>query len=170
MCYSSDGYALAAAWVYGGISVWSPNGTLLTSTVTEDTFIHSSDGVLQNTTEAFFKGTSDLFWAPYDYFLFMLPCSAFNPKQKTEIDNEPMQDIFAQHFAKSSLLASHTWNNGRHLCLVCSDRLMLYTGLTNISDTNTLYNNALVDSSLWLVVHIPILYLSENWPIKVIFN
>lgn len=42
LSWSSDGYALAVGWAYGGLSVWSVYGCLLTSTVSEDTFVHAS--------------------------------------------------------------------------------------------------------------------------------
>ena len=73
LSWTSDGYALAVGWVYGGLSVWSVYGCLLTSTVSEDTFVHASDGVVIDTDESFFTGVQDLFWAPADYFLFVLP-------------------------------------------------------------------------------------------------
>jgi hypothetical protein len=60
LSWSSDGYALAVAWMYGGLSVWSVYGCLLTSTVSEDTFVHSSDGVVSDTDERFFTGVQDL--------------------------------------------------------------------------------------------------------------
>ena len=73
LSWTSDGYALAVGWSYGGLSVWSVYGCLLTSTVSEDTFVHASDGVVVDTEEAFFTGVQDLFWAPADHFLFVLP-------------------------------------------------------------------------------------------------
>jgi RAB6A-GEF complex partner protein 1 len=73
LSWSSDGYALGVSWVYGGLSVWSVYGCLLTSTVSEDTYVHSSDGIVTDTDEIFFTGTQDLFWAKGDYYLFVLP-------------------------------------------------------------------------------------------------
>ena len=86
LSYSSDGYALGVSWVYGGLSVWSVYGCLLTSTVSEDTYVHSSDGIVTDTDEIFFTGTQDLFWASGDYNLFVLPSQTeFTSKFETLI-------------------------------------------------------------------------------------
>ena len=42
LSWSTDGYALACGWIDGGFSVWSIYGGLLSSTISEDTFIHTS--------------------------------------------------------------------------------------------------------------------------------
>lgn len=40
--WTSDGYALAVGWTFGGFAVFSLYGCQLTSTISEDTFIYSS--------------------------------------------------------------------------------------------------------------------------------
>ena len=44
--WTCDGNALAVAWAYGGLSVWSVFGSLLMSTVSEDTFAKSSYDII----------------------------------------------------------------------------------------------------------------------------
>jgi hypothetical protein len=77
LSWTSDGYALAVGWLYGGFSVWSIYGCILTSTISEDTYIHSSDGIISETKEAFFTGVQDLFWEDGDLSLFILPTTSF---------------------------------------------------------------------------------------------
>jgi WD40 repeat protein len=95
--WSSDGYAIAFSWIFGGFSVWSLFGCLLTSTISEDTFVHSSDGIVTDTEELFFTGVQDLFWAPGDHYLYLLPSSA---------SSDEIFDIYALEFGKSSILQS----------------------------------------------------------------
>ena len=151
--WTADGYALACAWIYGGVSVWSVYGSLLMSTVSEDTFVHASDGVMNAAGDAYFQGVQDLFWTPESFDLFLLPAPQFV--------KESVTDIYALPFCKSSILASHTWNNGRNVCLLGSDRLLLYEGLTpDVSPIS-------IDPVNWQTIHIPTTYLVENWPVKV---
>jgi hypothetical protein len=123
------------------------------STISEDTFVHASDGVLTDTTELFFTGVQDLFWSQSGYSLFMLPSTSFS--------TETIKEIFILNFAKSSLLACHSWNNGRHICLLSSDRILLYSGLQSGVTPNS------IDTVNWETIHIPVMYLADNWPIKV---
>jgi hypothetical protein len=96
LCWSSDGYVLAVAWIYGGFSVWSLFGCLLSSTISEDTFVHASDGIVTDTNEIFFTGVQELFWA--EHSLFLLPAPNF--------DKEIVLDLYVIDFAKSSMLGS----------------------------------------------------------------
>lgn len=41
LSWTSDGFALAVGWFYGGYSVWSVFGCMLSSTISEDTYVHS---------------------------------------------------------------------------------------------------------------------------------
>jgi hypothetical protein len=91
-----DGYAIAVAWVYGGFSVWSLFGCLLTSTISEDTFVHASDGIVTDTNEIFFTGVQQLFWS--EHSLFLLPASTY--------EKETVMDLYIIEFARSSLLGS----------------------------------------------------------------
>lgn len=153
LSWTPDGYALAVGWSYGGVSVWSVYGSLLMSTISEDTFANSSGGVLSDTNEVFFTGVQDLFWDPSGFSLFLLPASTFN--------NETVRDIFVLPFSKSSLLTCHSWSNGKHICLLGSDRILLYQGLQTGDDHKSMDHNS------WETIHIPPLYLADNWPIKV---
>ncbi|KAJ3373523.1 hypothetical protein HDU91_006466 [Kappamyces sp. JEL0680] len=152
LAWSSDGYALGAAWGYGGLSVWSVYGCLLTSTVSEDTFVHASDGVVRDTEERFFTGVQDLFWAPGDYFLFVLPAPT--------VEREIVLEIYLLEFAKSSILTSLSNQHNTNVCIIASDRLLMYDGIQ--SDTSMVG----LDPLNWQTVHIPAMYLASNWPIK----
>lgn len=155
LSWTDDGYALAVGWLWGGASVWSVFGSLLMSTITEDTFVHASDGVMTETNELFFTGVQDLFWSSSGFDLFLLPSTSFS--------TETIREIFIVPFAKSSLLNCHSWNNGRHICLLGSDRILLYAGLqSGISPSS-------IDPINWETIHIPAIYLADNWPIKVNF-
>jgi hypothetical protein len=153
MSWTLDGYALAVGWIWGGVSVWSVFGSLLMCTISEDTFCHTSDGVLTDTNELFFTGVQALFWSSTGFSLFLLPSPSFS--------TETIKDIFILPFAKSSILNCHSWNNGRHICMLGSDRILLYTGLQSGASPNS------VDPVNWETIHIPTLYLTENWPMKV---
>ncbi|KAL2914270.1 WD40 repeat protein [Polyrhizophydium stewartii] len=149
-----DGYALAVAWIYGGMSVWSVFGSLLMSTVSEDTFVHSSDGIVNNTSELFFTGTQDLFWDDSGHDLFILPSSG--------LDHDIVSDIYVLQFAKASILTCNSWSNSRHVCLLLEDRLLMYEGL--YTDVNA----SSLDPMNWETIQIPNVYLAENWPIRYI--
>ena len=155
LSWTVDGFALAVGWLFGGASVWSVYGACLMSTISEDTSIYSSDGVITNTTELYFTGIQDLFWGPADFTLFMLPSPRF--------DNEIITDIFVLDFAKSSLLNCSTSDNSRRICLVSTDRIILYVG---VQPGNTSIS---IDTANWDTIHIPTLYLNENWPVNVNF-
>jgi RAB6A-GEF complex partner protein 1 len=96
LSWSMDGYALSVAWIYGGFSVWSLFGCLLASTISEDTFVHASDGIVTDSNELFFAGVQELFWC--DHSLFILPASSY--------EKELVLDIYVMEFAKSSMLGS----------------------------------------------------------------
>lgn len=122
------------------------------STISEDTFVHSTDGVVSDTTEVYFTGVQDLFWAPGDYFLFILPA-------QTEA-KDTVLGIYVMEFAKSSILTSLSNQHNRNVCLITSDRLMVYEGIQ--ADTFAVG----LDPLNWQAIHIPAMYLSTNWPIK----
>ncbi|KAK6099652.1 WD40 repeat protein [Batrachochytrium dendrobatidis] len=152
LSWTQDGYALAVAWIYGGMSVWSVYGSLLMSTISEDTFVHSADGIVSNTNEIFFTGTQDLFWSESGHDLFILPSSTF--------EKESVSDIYVLQFAKASILTCDSWSNSRHICLLLDDRLLMYEGLH--SDTNV----TSLDPMGWETIQIPNVYISDNWPIR----
>lgn len=77
LSWTRDGFALAVSWVYGGLSVWSVYGSLLMSTLSEDTYAHATDGIVTNTNELFFTGTQDLFWDISGHDLYLLPASHY---------------------------------------------------------------------------------------------
>ncbi|KAJ1341122.1 hypothetical protein BSLG_004293 [Batrachochytrium salamandrivorans] len=91
LSWTQDGYALAVAWLYGGMSVWSVYGSLLMSTISEDTFVHSADGIVNNTNELFFTGTQDLVTG-FFYYTY-----------------ESVSDIYVLQFAKASILTCDSW-------------------------------------------------------------
>jgi hypothetical protein len=153
LSWTSDGYALAVAWLAGGVSIWSVYGSLLMSTISEDTFIHSADGIIKDTNELFFSGAQSLFWSPANFHLFILPSQAF--------DKDPISEIFVLPIAKASILYLNTWSNSRQVCLICSDRLLKYDGLRSDS------SSFVTDPSNWETIHIPAIYLAENWPIRI---
>ncbi|KAJ3277015.1 hypothetical protein HDV01_000067 [Terramyces sp. JEL0728] len=152
MSWSSDGYALAVSWIYGGFSVWSIYGCLLTSTISEDTYVHASDGIVNETEEVFFTGVQELWWAPGDYFLFILP--------STTLEKDIVLDLYVIEFAKSSILTSLSNQHNRNVCLVASDRLIVYEGMDKEEAVMGL------DPLNWTTIHIPPMYLVANWPIK----
>ncbi|KAI8927288.1 RIC1-domain-containing protein [Entophlyctis helioformis] len=139
LSWTHDGYALAVAWIYGGMSVWSVYGSLLMSTVSEDTFVHSSDGIVDNTNELFFTGTQD--WV------------------------EVIVDIYVLQFAKASILTCDSWSNSRHVCLLQDDRLLLYEGLYTDVDATSLDPmnwETIQIPSVYLAENWPIRYVSIN--------
>ncbi|KAH9249191.1 hypothetical protein BASA81_013091 [Batrachochytrium salamandrivorans] len=152
LSWTQDGYALAVAWLYGGMSVWSVYGSLLMSTISEDTFVHSADGIVNNTNELFFTGTQDLFWDESGHDLFILPSSTF--------EKESVSDIYVLQFAKASILTCDSWSNSRHICLLLDDRLLMYEGLHSDMNATTL------DPMGWETIQIPNVYIADNWPIS----
>lgn len=152
LAWSSDGFALSVGWVFGGFSVWSIFGCLLTSTISEDTFVHSLDGIVTDTDEVFFTGVQELFWSPGDHYLFVLPAATF--------EKETVLDIYVIEFAKSSILSSISDVSSRSVCLISSDRLMIYDGINIEGSTIGM------DPLNWSTVNIPPIYLNANWPIK----
>ncbi|KAI8908491.1 hypothetical protein EDD86DRAFT_18401 [Gorgonomyces haynaldii] len=150
--WTSDGFALAASWTYGGLSIWSVYGSLLSSTITEDTHAYSADGVITDTTDLYLSGVQDLFWGTADTDLFVLPMAK----------EDMPTDLFVLPFAKSAILTCHSWNNGKHISLIGSDRIMVYTGL-NVNSQSVSH-----DPIHWDTIHIPPMYLAENWPVLVV--
>lgn len=58
--FSSDGYALAVGWFFGGLSVWSVAGRLLFSTMSEDTLSESPTERPLLPMEDYFNGVRQL--------------------------------------------------------------------------------------------------------------
>ncbi|KAI8806108.1 RIC1-domain-containing protein [Cladochytrium replicatum] len=151
MEWSYDGYGLAVGWSLGGVSVWSAFGRLLMSTVSEDTFVQTPDGVSDQLPEAYFHGVRELFWGPGSYELFMLPLFG--------TDGAPT-DIYVISFAKSAISLFNTMDNVRNVFLVCDDRILLYEGNNKEFDVMNL------DLVQWDTLQIPVMYITQNWPIR----
>ncbi|KAJ1569295.1 hypothetical protein HK096_003564, partial [Nowakowskiella sp. JEL0078] len=155
--WSTDGYALAVGWLVGGCSVWSVFGRLLLSTISEDTFVQSpSDKIfrdgLPNFTDSYFHGVRDLFWGMGSYELFLLPL--------TGLRGEPATEIHVLQFLKSGIVTQNSVDNVRNVFLVSEDRLLLFEGNNHEFDVMNL------DLVQWDTVQIPVMYITENWPIK----
>lgn len=63
-------------------------------------------------------------------------------------------------FGKSSILTSISNQHNSSVCIIASDRLLVYDGIQ--SDTSTIG----LDPLNWQALHIPSMYLASNWPIK----
>ncbi|KAI8805518.1 RIC1-domain-containing protein [Cladochytrium replicatum] len=151
MEWSYDGYGLAVGWSLGGVSVWSAFGRLLMSTVSEDTFVQTPDGVSDQLPEAYFHGVRELFWGPGSYELFMLPHFG--------TEGAPTE-IYVISFAKSAISLFNTMDNVRNVFLVCDDRILLYEGNNKEFDVMNL------DLVQWDTLQIPVMYITQNWPIR----
>ena len=146
ICWTSDGYALAMSWGYGGVSVWSVYGSLLLSTVAEDTFVYAADGVVSDSPEVFLGGVQDMFWEKSDYQLYLLPSQTSTLSSKPE-----RRELYVLPFAKSSILKCHSWDNGKNICLIAADRLLYNNGMQNeISPLN-------MDNIYWETAHVCLL-------------
>ncbi|KAI8901209.1 RIC1-domain-containing protein [Globomyces pollinis-pini] len=152
LSWSADGYTLAVSWIYGGFAVWSVYGSLLTSTICEDTFMDAPDGILTDTEEAFFTGVQSLFWAPGTHDLFLLPASTYQ--------NEIVLDIYVIGFAKSSISSSQCNQSSKNISLIGSDKILIYDGMQ--ADDSVVG----MDPLNWSAIHIPNMYLTVNWPIR----
>ncbi|CAG8600077.1 32678_t:CDS:10 [Gigaspora margarita] len=139
LAWTSDGHAIAVGWQNEGMAVWSVYGRLLMTTVRDD--LPQS---IPESKDAFLHGINDLFWSSGNCVLFLLH------NAKSENDGQ----LYTLPFAKSA-------DNTKRGFLQMDDRLLLYRGgdQEDLSAINP-------DTIVWQHIPIPIMYISENWPIK----
>jgi hypothetical protein len=73
-------------------------------------------------------------------------------------------DIYVVPFCKSALVMCNNSANARNMCLVSDSTVMLHE--SNIGNSFGYLDTNLVT---WDSVQIPVIYLAENWPIRVCF-
>ncbi|CAG8522977.1 22493_t:CDS:10 [Cetraspora pellucida] len=146
LAWTSDGYAIAVGWQNEGMAVWSVYGRLLMTTVRDD--LPQSISACK---DAFLHGINDLFWSSGNCELFLLHNS------KSEDDDQ----LYTLPFAKSAVTTIHSPDNTKRGFLQMDDRLLLYRGgdQEDLSAINP-------DTIVWQHIPVPIMYISENWPIK----
>ncbi|KAI8909885.1 RIC1-domain-containing protein [Powellomyces hirtus] len=152
LAWSRDGYALAVGWVSGGLSVWSVYGRILTSPLSEDGGMGEMNDKEEEGAELYRHGVRAVAWGMGDFELFVLPYAVG--------DKEPMTDIYVLPFAKSALAAGDVPDNKRSIVLVHDDKLTLYEGDAWDSDMANL------GASHSVSIQIPVMYITQNWPIK----
>ena len=141
-------------WIFGLEYLW---WTLVFNNIRRYIYLHFvirkfkfRDGIIRDSDETFFRGVQNLFWSSHDYFLFLLPYSYTD-----------VLDIFVMEFAKSSILTSLSNLQSRNVCLIASDRLLIYDGISE-EDSQAIG----MDPLDWLNVQIPSVYIAANWPIR----
>ncbi|CAG8583458.1 7988_t:CDS:10, partial [Racocetra persica] len=146
LAWTSDGYAIAVGWQNEGMAVWSVYGRLLMTTVRDD--LPQSISACK---DAFLHGINDLFWSSGNCELFLLH------NAKSENDDQ----LYTLPFAKSAVTTIHSPDNTKRGFLQMDDRLLLYRGgdQEDLSAINP-------DTIVWQHIPVPIMYISENWPIK----
>ncbi|KAF0380398.1 RIC1-domain-containing protein [Gigaspora margarita] len=146
LAWTSDGHAIAVGWQNEGMAVWSVYGRLLMTTVRDD--LPQS---IPESKDAFLHGINDLFWSSGNCVLFLL----HNAKSVND------GQLYTLPFAKSAVTTIHSPDNTKRGFLQMDDRLLLYRGgdQEDLSAINP-------DTIVWQHIPIPIMYISENWPIK----
>ncbi|CAG8465384.1 5719_t:CDS:10 [Paraglomus occultum] len=147
LAWTSDGYALAVGWRNEGLALWSVYGRLLMSTL-QDEELQSFQTSCQ---DAFVHGVNDMFWSSGNCELFVL-------HQATTSTEEQLYTI---PFARSAVTGFHSSDNAKRGFLQMDDRLLLYRG-GDQEDLSAINPDAIV----WQHIQIPIMYISDNWPIK----
>ncbi|CAG8584243.1 5233_t:CDS:10 [Funneliformis caledonium] len=146
LAWTSDGHAIAVGWKHEGLAVWSVYGRLLMTTVKDDWSI--SKPITQ---DSFLYGVNDLFWSSGNCELFLLHTAK----------DEKEGQLYTLPFAKSAVTTIHSPDNAKRGFLHMDDRLLLYRGgdQEDLSAINP-------DTIVWQHIPIPIMYISDNWPIK----
>ncbi|RHZ64136.1 hypothetical protein Glove_326g54 [Diversispora epigaea] len=129
------------------MAVWSVYGRLLMTTIRDD----CSQSML-NTQDLFLRGVTDMFWSSGNCELFILH------SENTEKEGQ----LYALPFAKSATTTVHSPDNAKRGFLQMDDRLLLYRGGDQEEDLSTINPDTIV----WQHIPIPIMYISDNWPIK----
>ncbi|CAG8511585.1 12925_t:CDS:10 [Acaulospora morrowiae] len=156
LAWTSDGHAIAVGWQNEGMAVWSVYGRLLMTNIRDDwprTMPNSEDSVV--------RGVIDLFWSSGNYELFFLHGKKSEKGQ-----------LYTLPFAKSAVTTIHSpvelrfyksrfEDNAKRGFLQMDDRLLLYRG-GDQEDLSTINPDTIV----WQHIPIPIMYISDNWPIK----
>ncbi|PKC14198.1 RIC1-domain-containing protein [Rhizophagus irregularis] len=146
LAWTSDGHAIAVGWKNEGLAVWSVYGRLLMTTVKDDWPISKPTAQ-----DSFLHGVNDLFWSSGNCELFILH-TAWTEKEV---------QLYTLPFAKSAVTTIHSPDNAKRGFLQMDDRLLLYRGgdQEDLSAINP-------DTIVWQHIPIPIMYISDNWPIK----
>lgn len=138
MKWSSDGYSLFAGYE-NGWALFSVYGLLNASS-----FLSSQDQKLK---ESWLDGIVEASWAFSGDLVFV-------------VSNDRLK-LWGIPILRWSACGNYTLENLQRPVLYTETKLMLYRGHEQ-SDLTTIDRDAL----LWLHVHIPASYISENWPIK----
>lgn len=140
--WSNDNCVLAVGWKKRGFTVWSIYGCRIMSTIPqlETTSITKTGG---NYLEPLSNGVAALSWGCEGYQL-LLGCLG-HAKGK----------LMQFSFFKSSLAPNPNLNWSERILLQGDDRLLLLS-----------YKGQQLDNITWEHLHVPFVYLQDNWPVK----